>query len=271
MAALHNWRVPDILGRMRLSICLSILCLTGGILTSAQTGVYQNFRPTVIVPGKTQTVVLEFRASGIQAGDKVFFERVRPAGPDLEMKDDGTGGDTTPGDSVYSVTLDAQAIINAMTADDIFRVWIGYCKFVRNGVTGAKYLLFAEGPASDLPRIPVVPDAPDAQHTDYVFNVRMPSFFPSNATPTVFGDHSLIAQRFYQYFGDKFDQLGIVYVPSFFQNRDHVMLRQDAQGIGTQPVNVAAASGSPNTLVGPPRFPLPSIFHRTDTGFVHQF
>src|SRR5258708_36259282 len=81
-----------------------LLYLTGATLAWAQIGVYQNFRPTVIVPGKTQTVVLEFRASGIQAGDKVFFERVRPAGPDLEMKDDGTGGDTTPGDSVYSVT-----------------------------------------------------------------------------------------------------------------------------------------------------------------------
>src|SRR5258708_6333192 len=110
---------------------LLLLCLTSATLAWAQTGVYQNFRPTVIVPGKTQTVVLEFRATGIQSGDKVFFERLRPAGPDIEMKDDGTGGDITAGDGVYSVTLDAQAIVNAMTADDIFRVWIGYCKFVR--------------------------------------------------------------------------------------------------------------------------------------------
>jgi uncharacterized protein (TIGR03437 family) len=247
---------------------LSVLCLTGAILASAQTGVYQNFRPTVIVPGKTQTVVLEFKTMGIQSGDKVFFERVRPAGPDIEMKDDGTGGDITAGDGVYTVTLDAQAIVNAMTADDIFRVWIGYCKFVRGGVTGSKYLIFAEVAGADVPRIPVVQDAPDAQHTDYVFNVRMPSFFPANA---VFGDHAPIGQRFYQYFADKFDQLAIVYVPSYFQNRDHSQLRQDAQGIGTQPTNAAASWGSPNTLVGRTRFPIPSLFDGSDTGFVHEF
>ena len=208
--------------RMRALLRLSIACLTGGILASAQTAVYQNFRPTVLVPGKTQNAVLEVRWTGIQAGDKVFLERTNPTGPDLEMKDDGTGGDTTAADSVYSVTLDAQAIVNAMTADDIFRVWIGYVKVLRGGVTGGKYLIFAEVAGSDIPRIPVVQDAPDAQHTDYVFNVRMPSFFPANA---IFGDHAPVAQRFYQYFGDKFDQVGIVYVPSFFQNRDHAQLR----------------------------------------------
>ena len=108
---------------------LVLICLSAAALL-AQTAVYSGTRPNVIVPGVTQNVVVELRVSGT-VPTKVVFEQTLIAGPDLEMKDDGTGGDLVAGDRVYSVTLPVAPIVAATKPEAVFRPALGFFRLMQ--------------------------------------------------------------------------------------------------------------------------------------------
>ncbi len=245
------------------------LCFLLAIPAWAQTGIYSLTRPAVIVPGVTQNVIIEFRVTGTPP-TKVFFEQTLINGPDVEMKDDGTGGDAVAGDGVFAVTVPAAPIIAATRAIDVFRPPVGFFRMMQGTTALGKFSFSAEIAPPNMPRLKVTVDSPDVQHTDYLVNIRVPSFFPVTFTPPLFADSSVVTRLFYQRFPDTFDFLAIVNSPSYFQNRFHFQTRNDVQGLGSSIFNSASQYGSSGALIGISRFPITSYFDAGETAFVHE-
>jgi uncharacterized protein (TIGR03437 family) len=231
---------------------------------------YVDLQPPVIVPGVTQSLLIQARVT--QSGLRVVFQASLVPGPDVELKDDGTGGDKVAGDMIYSATIPAAPIVKATTPDMAFRPPIGFLAVFQGQTSLSKYGVGAEIAAPDIPRLSVTSDAADVQHTAYLVNIRMPAAFPpAGGDPSVIPDGNPVLKRFYQLFPDSYDMLNLVYSPSFFQNRFHVGYRNDVQGIGTQIFNSTSTAGSAGALLGVNHFPLTSYFDAGETAFVHEF
>ncbi len=187
------------------------------------------------------------------------------------MKDDGTGGDRVAGDGIYTITLPAAPVVAAMRADDVYRPLLGYFRPYNGTTSAGRYNALAEVADPQIPRLPVVADAADVQHTDYVVNILAPQAFPTKADPTTIPDQAAVTKRLFALFPDAFDVLNIVYVPSFFQNRFHYAVRNATHGIGVSIFDSGAAYGSPANLLGISLFPIPTFFDGADTGVQHEF
>ena len=103
-----------------------------------------------------------------------------------------------------------------------------------------------------------------AQKTANVANLAMPNL--DRITPDV----KQVTQKFYNYFGDNYDFLAVVYVPMRNENRFFMSVRHDAQGIGTQPLNRTAEYGSKGRLLGIVQFPLHTLFDLGATATSHE-
>jgi hypothetical protein len=235
----------------------------------AQSLIYQQLEPPVIVPGSTSTLLVQVLVSG--SPTRVTFESALQLGIEVDMKDDGTGGDRVAGDGIYTITLPTAPIFAAMRPDDVYRPWLGYFRPYSGTTSAGAYSAFAEVADLKIPRLPVVADAPDVQHTDYVVNILSPQAFPSNAAPSAIPDPASVTQRFFALFPDVFDVINIVYVRSFFQNRHHVLLRNAVHGIGLPIFDNGSTYGSSSQLQGISVFPIPSYFDGADYGLQHEF
>jgi hypothetical protein len=114
-------------------------------------------------------------------------------------------------------------------------------------------------------------DAPDVQHTDYVVNILKKDAFPKSSSSSEIPDQAAITRRFYEFFPDDFDVINIIYVPSFFQNRSHFVVRNSVKGIGLALMDRGAKYGSRSRLQGISLFPLAGFFDGAGIGFQHEF
>ena len=100
------------------------IAFLGGFAAPAagQTVNWHQFDPLVVPSTQIQPVLLEASVSGTPS--RVNLELA--AGGTIEMKDDGTGGDRRAGDGVFTASVPAAAIVGALRADDVQRVFVGF-------------------------------------------------------------------------------------------------------------------------------------------------
>lgn len=225
-------------------------------------------QPAMIVPGQTSNITIQAQTTG--GPSRVTFESAIQPGFEADMKDDGTGGDLVSGDGIYTIVLPAAPVVAAMRSDDVYRPFLGFIRPYKGSTSPARYNVFAEVTDPGIPKFTVTADAVDVQHTDYLVNILMPQAFPSGASSTI-PSQAAIAKRFYQFFPDAFDVLNVVYVPEFFQNRFHYMVRNTVRGIGASLFDNGAQYGSATRLQGITVFPIAGLFDGADTGVQHEF
>jgi uncharacterized protein (TIGR03437 family) len=209
--------------------------------------------PIVARPG--QPVKLKYR----MLGNVDFGRIIHPDQSIVPLTDEGNG--------VFS------AVITAPTpgSHDIYTPILGE---VRGYVGPAEKcynnsIISVIGP--DVPAARITKLAPDAQKSDYIVNLAIPSAqLPSlNALDFNF-DPTPIAKRFYQLFGDDYDMLNFIIAPGFYENRYHTVVKNTVQGIGLLPMDNSAQFGSKGKLLGYSVFPLFFFFDGADRGAVHE-
>src|SRR5262245_23214519 len=97
---------------------------------AAQTVTWFGFDPLVVPSTFTQPVRLEAAITGGPTRVALTFE----SGASVDMRDDGSGGDTRAGDGVFTVSIPAATILAALRADDVQREFVGFLD-VFNGAT----------------------------------------------------------------------------------------------------------------------------------------
>ena len=258
--------------RWNFVLCLAlsvIVVLSYPLAALAQTEVqvvYSQFDPLVIRSDRTQPVLFEAKVLG--SVSRVALEYTtdsQQVGVDLEMRDDGTGGDRAAGDSVYTVTIQASQITLGLQVNDVFRRFVGFLKVFP--VTGNIFRgnVLAEIITDEIPRFPITNLDTDAQRTTHVVNIVDPDFV-TGANPDV----TRITKRFYQLAGDDYDFLNVVHALSRFQNRFHFATKNEVLGIGVNVFNNATTYGSSGKLSGISVFPISSFFDGADYGYQHE-
>ncbi len=227
---------------------------------------FYRFTPTVIRSTETQPVLLEASISGAPTRVALDFA---PAGSQalVDLLDNGANGDRRAGDGIYSVSLTAARVVQGLRADDVFRRDLGFLRIFQGTTLNSSVNLSAAIHTPDLPTVAVARLAPDLQCTDYVVNIVAPAFF--NATQSGV-NLNVVSQRFYQTFRDEYDMLNLATAGFYVQNRIHVGVKNDVQGIGQTINDRTAGTGSTGRLLGFNLFPNIAFFDGANTGYIHE-
>jgi uncharacterized protein (TIGR03437 family) len=122
----------------------------------------------------------------------------------------------------------------------------------------------------EVPKARIVHLAADVQRADYVVNIAIPAAsFPALDALSFSFDPAPVAKRFYQLFGDDYDMLNIV-LPGFYENRYHVIVKNNEQGTAAPIVDSTANYGSKGRLLGVSIFPLFPYFDGAERGNTHE-
>ncbi len=187
----------------------------------------------------------------------------------MDLRDDGVSPDKVAGDRIYSINVPLANLI--MAPDDVFRPFLGFMKVWTGTMVAVRYNMFLPVAAPDIPRMPILEDSSTMRHTAYVVNILAPEAFPASTSATL-GGFGSATQKFYQRFGDDYDVLNIVWAsPSFFQNRDHSIVKNTTRGIGLAQSDNSAAYSSKGTLIGITRFPSVAFLDGAEAGNQHEF
>ena len=243
-----------------LPFLLAGLCFT-------QTVNWFDFDPTV-VPAGASSVIVQCSVAGTPS--RVTLEPAWAMGSDLDLRDDGIAPDKLTGDKVYALNVPLTKLV--MTPDDVFRPFLGFLKLWNGTTVLIRYNLFLSIAAPDIPRTPITEDGSGMRHTAYIFNIVAPEAFPTAQNPALLPSFTTVTQKFYQRFGDDYDVLNVVWAaPSFFQNRDHSVVKNTVQGIGLSQTNNSATYSSKGTLIGITRLPNNAFVDGAETGWQHEF
>jgi hypothetical protein len=242
----------------RLALGLAMTC--GFASPALAQGIsWYRFDPLVLLSTSTQPVRLEALVTG--APSRVALELA--AGGFVEMRDDGTDGDTKAGDGVFTGSIPAATILSALRADDVQRVFVGFLTLFNGSTSVFRGNMFADVHTAEVGAFDIVRLAPDAQATSRVFNLADPQYLT---------DFNLrrVTQTFYRFYGDDFDFLNIISTPSRIANRTHTVVRNDVSGIGLPPSDGSALYGSAGRLRGYSLFPIPGFYDGAGVGFSHE-
>ncbi len=243
--------------------------IDGSVVLRGQTANSYQFEPSTSPVGAA-SVILYVPILG--AATRVTLEPSwLPTGTDLDLHDDGVSPviDKVSGDRIFSITVPLAKL--AMTPDDVFRPFLGFLKLWTGATVAIRYNIFLPVAAPDIPRMPIVEDSSTMRHTAYVVNMLAPEVFPASTSATL-GSFTTVTQKFYQRFGDDYDVLNVVWAsPSFFQNRDHSVVKNTTKGIGLAQSDNSAAFSSKGTLIGITRFPSVAFLDGAESGNQHEF
>ena len=242
---------------------VSVAMLVGAMATSgtasAQTVRFLKFTPDVIVPGQTAPVLMEVETTGVVPSQVALEPGGGAITATIALRDDGTGGDRVAGDRIYTCQLNAAQIVNAMRADDVHRVFLGFL----NLFAGARYNIFADVYGADAGTYPITRLSQFVQSTPRLVNIQDPAYFVSN-------DPAHVTQEFYRWFGDDFDLLNLIYSPERIQNRNHFTVKNSVDGIGLARTDNTGRYGSAGRLQGISQFPIPGFYDGAENGFIHE-
>src|SRR4030095_14675010 len=99
-----------------------VVCIAPFSVAAVQAQVaYAEFEPSVIRFERTEPVL--FMARLTSSATRVALER---NGVALVLDVDGTSGDATAGDQIYTLTLPATELTQGLQADDVFRPFVGF-------------------------------------------------------------------------------------------------------------------------------------------------
>lgn len=216
---------------------------------------HMRFMPAVVPQHQTDPVTFEATVSNLPAS--VAFEY---NGVDRPMFDNGQNGDRVANDGIWTIRFQPNEILDKVTPGSVFRPFIGFCE----PAGGGRFNIFAEVWTPAIGLTPVQALNGTTQRTKYLVNIA-----PTAAelqTP----DYRVFAQRFYQFFADRFDFLNFVYIAGRRGNRFHSTVSNDVQGTGVSIMDASAQYGSAGRLKGLNVFPLSSLFDLATRGSNHE-
>jgi uncharacterized protein (TIGR03437 family) len=193
-------------------------------------------------------------------GNVDYGRIIAPDGSITPLNDEGNG--------VFSTTI---TVPQTAGAHDVNTIHLGEVR----GYVGPDEKCFNNGVITVMtdqtPVAHITSLAADAQVSDYVVNIAVPSAQLPDLNALNFSfDPTYIAKRFYQLFGDDYDMLNFVFVPGFYENRHHFIVKNTIQGIGAPIVDSTASLGSKGRLMGYNVFPLFFFYDGSARGDVHE-
>jgi Secretion system C-terminal sorting domain len=215
------------------------------------------YTPSVVRYNASGDVLLEAFVEGA-----VSKLSLRVDGVANDLNDAGVNGDKTAGDNVYSLKYPAQAIVARLKTEDVFRPFLGFLELYEGGVKTVQYNIFPMIRTAEMPDVNATPKGPGIQASSHVLNIVGPN--DKNV------QYETVAQKFYQYYSDKFDFLHFVHNPGYFGNRYHAGVKNAVAGIGLAPMDNSAAFGSKGFLKGFNVFPLPALYDGASNACIHE-
>jgi len=233
------------------------IALYGPSVSPAAPNVFRSwFTPTVVptdFPGPVR-----FEAEITENPASVVFNY---NGVNRSMFDNGSNGDLTAGDGVWTCLFTTAEIFARNLPNRVFRPFIGTC----NPANGGAFNTVAEVWTSQIGLVPITTNLPGpSQETDYVVN------YTATRAQLVNFDAALWARRFYTTHGDKFDFLNFVHIAGVRGNRYHSGVRNSVLGISTGTYSNNAAYGSVGRLLGFNVFPISSFYDGASPTFSHE-
>jgi len=241
----------------RLALVAALTALPSA--AAGQTVSWYRFDPLVVPSTSTQPVRLEAAVTGPPS--RVALEL--NSGGTLEMRDDGTGGDTRASDGVFTASVPAATILTALRPDDVQRVFVGFLDVFNGATRVLRGNMFVDVHTPDIDTPSITRLGPDAQATTRVLNLVDPAFLGD-------GNVRRVAQAFYRLYDDSFDFLNIVSTPTRFLNRSHATVRNDVDGIGLPRSDISSQFGSSGRLRGYSLFPAPNFYDGANVGYSHE-
>jgi hypothetical protein len=227
----------------------------------AQSVLSLQFDPLVIPASGVPTARLMVAVQGQPTQVVIRLQVGTPR--EIELRDDGTQGDSVSGDRVFTATLAAADIVAALRDDDVQRVFVGFVDLRNGPVTAQSINTFVDVRTSRIPETAITRLAQDVQSSAHLVNINDPAYFTD-------GSATRVAQRFYQFFGDDYDFLNLISTPDRVANRNHGTVKNEVEGIGLNRSDASATFGSGGRLLGINRFPIPTFYDGASIGYAHE-
>lgn len=197
---------------------------------------WSHFNPSVVSYDYTGTVDLLCRPTGS------FTEvRFKPCGTNVEipLTDRGSG--------IYGITLNAGDIIAGLTNDDVNRKCAGDLLVYNGSTVDIAYSKLLNVLTPDVPLVNPVQLADNVQVTPHLFNMESTNYQDA-------------IKKFYEYYGDNYDFINIVWDQNFYQPASCSVVSNDVQNIGLPIMDNTASYGSAGRLKAILKFPKGEIF-----------
>ena len=227
--------------------------------------VYSAFDPLVVSSGLTGNVLYQVKLTGSPTRVVLVLNALDGSTSNRALHDDGANGDRVRGDGIFTTSLAASEVVDLLRPDDVFRAEVGFVEVYDGTTLAARGNVFADVLTDEIPLLPVVSLAADAQRTDYVVNLVDRGFVLTNGF-----DITSVLRRFYDLVPDNCDFVNVIAVPGYFQNRYHFAVKSDVRGIGITPFDNSRTYGSAGRLMGITLFPNPVFFDLAEPGFQHE-
>jgi hypothetical protein len=124
----------DAARRWSRSALFAIACLAAAASAAAQSVDLLVFTPEVIPDTRTEPVLVEAEIASAPTRVTIDFSPAGSAPAVITLRDDGADGDRRANDRTFTARLPVAPILAARTADDVYRVFIGYLN-LENGAT----------------------------------------------------------------------------------------------------------------------------------------
>ncbi len=224
------------------------------------------FTPHVITTATTGEIRLSVRVTGPAP---TSLKLTSEWGTVYDLVDTGTGGDLTAGDGIYSANLPVQPILQRRVDSDVGRVFLGFLDPYVGTTRLGRSNVFAQVRTSDMSTVNVRTLAADAQMSQHVLNITLPSTFHTHdeTTPAI----DKVVQAAARYLTNEFDFVNVVFARSQIENRYHFATQNKVTGIGNVNVfDVTAQYGGLTRLLGISVFPSHTFFDGANFGHQHE-
>ena len=246
------------------TILLWVVLILCCISAFSQTIQFTRFYPFVIPESQTNPVIFEANIQGsitniyIQGYDNQNYV----------LNDNGINGDKIAGDNVYTVTLTPQFILgNFNEAVDVFRPFVGFIYLFNGAQQLGRYNLFAEIYTDAIPIVETCTYT--YQNQSVIFAPNIMNIVTQNSVIDVVQVFEIL--NAFQFSRD-IDFLNFILLPSQFENRHHVPLRNDVEGIGVTIFQNSILNNPliPQKFKGYNFFPISGFFDGATNSYSHE-
>jgi hypothetical protein len=167
---------------------------------------------------------------------------------------------TDRGGGIYGVTLNASDLVSGLLDNDVNRKFVGFLRAYNGSILDSQFNMFVDVLTSSIPNVTPMQLDGDVQTIPHLFNIK----------GTYDTSIETVTKKFYQYYGDFYDFINIIYDEGRFLNRYHFSVSNNVQNIGVPIFDNAAFYGSKGRLKGISVFPIPGFFDTAEPGFLHE-
>src|ERR1043165_9840377 len=205
---------------------------------------YYTLTPPILNKDAPAPLALEVRFDATPSAVKLHFTFNNS---DVALTPDASG-------KVFTTSVPPAALLTNFDDTDVFRHVIGQLQ-VSLGGEHDQYWISGNVLTAAIPPVSVQPVAADIQFSDHVVNINFPLPDPYSQVTLQLEN---ICKKFFTAFDDEYDFLQLVFVRSYFENRDHGASRNDIKGIGQSQFNNDAQFGSAGRMLGYSGLPYPT-------------